>query len=207
MSPRKAAALRGAADDRTLRDHLVTTAQRLLADQGAATLTVRGIARAAGVADGVLYNHFPDKDALLAAAVRAHVDAAHRALGPLPAPGAATVERNLRAYLSAGLALHRAVLPVVAGLLATPAVLTRFTELPTDQPDWRILLARYLNGERELGRIAPDADTAAAAAVLVGICHDQVLATLLPGMSPHPVDADAVITTVLTGIAPRTERA
>ncbi|MFD7847824.1 TetR/AcrR family transcriptional regulator [Nocardia sp. NPDC059764] len=201
MSPRKAAALR--ATDDTLRDHLVATAQRLLADGSAATLTVRAIARAAGVADGVLYNHFPDKDALLAAAVRAHVDAAHRALGSLPAPGEATVAENLRIYLSAGLDLHRAVLPVFAGLLSTPAVLDRFADLPTDQPDWRVLLSGYLAGERRLGRLAPEADIAAAAAVLVGICHDRVLNAVLPGMSPPAVEPAAVVATLLDGIGPR----
>ncbi|MGV9666988.1 TetR/AcrR family transcriptional regulator [Nocardia niigatensis] len=203
MSPRKAAALRGADDDRNLRDHLVATAQRLLADQGAAGLTVRGIARAAGVADGVLYNHFPDKDALLAAALGAHVAAAHADLGPLPAPGTGTVHENLAVYLRAGLALHRAVLPVFAGLLASPSVLTRFAESEARGDDWRALLAAYLRAERDRGRLAPAADTAAATAMLVGICHDVVLTAVLPG-APHghaEVDVDAVITTLLAGIA------
>ncbi|MGW2664710.1 TetR/AcrR family transcriptional regulator [Nocardia tengchongensis] len=202
MSPRKAAALRATDDARTLRDHLVTTAQRLLAEGSAATLTVRAIARAAGVADGVLYNHFPDKDTLLATAVRAHVDEAQRALGPLPAPGEAAVAGNLGIYLRAGLDLHRTVLPVFASLLATPVVLTRFAELPAAHSDWRMLLSDYLTGEQRLGRIAPDADTTAAAAILVGICHDQVLGALLPGMSSPAVDPDAVVTTVLAGIGP-----
>ncbi|MFE3261404.1 TetR/AcrR family transcriptional regulator [Nocardia sp. NPDC059091] len=202
MSPRKAAALRGTDDDRNLRDHLVTTAQRLLADQGAPGLTVRAIARAAGVADGVLYNHFPDKDALLAAALGAHVTAAHAALGPLPAPGTATVRQNLATYLRAGLALHRAVLPVFAGLLSSPSVLTRFAESEAREADWRELLAAYLRAERDRARIAPTADIDAATAVLVGICHDTVLTALLPGASGSHVDVEAVVTTLLSGIAP-----
>lgn len=206
MSPRKAAALRGSPDEHGLRAHLVTTAQRLIADQGAAGLTVRAIARAAGVADGVLYNHFADKDDLLTAAVTAHVAAAHAALGDLPIPGAATVEQNLRTYLRAGLALHHAVLPVFAGLLATPAVLTRFAESEARDSDWRAQLTRYLSAEQELGRIAPAADIDAAAAILVGVCHDQVLTTLLSGTRARPprqLDIDAIIATLLTGIAPR----
>ncbi|MVU83190.1 TetR family transcriptional regulator [Nocardia sp. ET3-3] len=211
MSPRKAAALRGSDDG--LRDHLVATAQRLLAEQGAAGLTVRAIARAAGVADGVLYNHFSDKDELLAAAVGAHVAAAHADLGTLPAPGTATVRQNLAVYLRAGLTLHRAVLPVFAGLLATPAVLTRFAESRARDDDWRELLAAYLRAERDLGRLAPAADTAAATAVLVGICHDVVLTAMLPGATSPPggssvavdvdaVDVDAIVATLLAGIAP-----
>ncbi|WP_040807290.1 TetR/AcrR family transcriptional regulator [Nocardia concava] len=205
MSPRKAAALRGSDD--ALRDHLVTTAQRLIADQGAAGLTVRAIARAAGVADGVLYNHFSDKDELLAAAVGAHVAAAHAELGPLPEPGTSTVRANLVIYLRAGLALHRAVLPVFAGLLSTPAVLTRFAESEARDRDWREQLAAYLQAERDLGRLAPTADIAAATAVLVGVCHDAVLTTLLPGTTAPPttrpeIDVDAIVATLLVGIAP-----
>ncbi|MEC3958735.1 TetR/AcrR family transcriptional regulator [Nocardia sp. CDC153] len=201
MSPRKAAALRGS--DEALRDHLVTTAQRLLAEQGAAGLTVRAIARAAGVADGVLYNHFSDKDELLAAALGAHVAAAHAELGPLPAPGTATVRDNLTAYLRAGLALHRTVLPVFAGLLTAPAVLDRFAESEAREADWRELLATYLRAERDLTRLAPDTDIEATTALLVGICHDAVLTALLPGAPHTPVDPDAVITTLWAGIAPR----
>ncbi|APA97665.1 TetR family transcriptional regulator [Nocardia seriolae] len=200
MSPRKAAALRGTDD--ALRDHLVATAQRLLAEQGAAGLTVRAIARAAAVADGVLYNHFSDKDELLAAALSAHVAAAHADLGPLPAPGAATVRENLADYLRAGLALHHAVLPVFAGLLATPAVLDRFAESQERENDWRERLTGYLRAERDLTRLAADADIDAATAILVGICHDAVLTTVLPGAPSAPIDVEAVVTTLLTGIEP-----
>ena len=50
----------------------------------------------------------------------------------------------------------------------------------------------------------PGADIAAVAAILVGICHDEVLSALLPG-GPGPVRqprVDAVITTLLGGIGP-----
>ncbi|WP_067829588.1 TetR/AcrR family transcriptional regulator [Nocardia inohanensis] len=206
MSPRKAAALRDSADDRGLRDHLIATAQRLIAEQGAAGLTVRAIARTAGVADGVLYNHFADKDELLTAAVTAHAAAAHAALGPLPKPGSATVEQNLRAYLRAGLALHQAVLPVFAGLLASPAVLARFAESEARDNDWRAQLTRYLHAEQESGRIAPEAAVDAAAAMLVGVCHDRVLTVLLSGARPAPltaVDIESIVGTLLAGLGPR----
>ncbi|MEV6772968.1 helix-turn-helix domain-containing protein [Nocardia sp. NPDC051030] len=203
MSPRKAAALRDSDGERGLRDHLVITAQRLIAEQGAAGLTVRAIARAAGVADGVLYNHFADKEELLAEAVRAHVAAAHRDMGPLPAPGTATLEANLSAYLRAGLALHRSVVPVFAGLIATPAVLARIGEPGEGESHWRDDLANYLRAERDRGRLAADADIAAAVAVLVGVCHDEVLSAVLPGIPRAPAAIESVVTTLLDGIGPR----
>lgn len=201
MSPRKAAALRDRDDDRDLRGHLIATAEQLMVEQGAAGLTVRAIAQAAGVATGVLYNHFADKEELLAAALREHVDTVQGGLGPLPTPGTGEVETNLRTYLDRGLMLHRAILPVFAGLLAQPAVLARFAETEREGRDWRHRLGEYLRTERTLGRIAPDAHVDAAVAMLVGICHEQVLSALVPvpAVAPPP-STESVVTAVLDGI-------
>ncbi|WP_410582208.1 TetR/AcrR family transcriptional regulator [Amycolatopsis sp. lyj-108] len=203
MSPRKAAALRHTEDGRSLREHLIATAADLISASGTAELTVRAIARAAGVADGVLYNHFSDKEELLANALAEHVRRVEAGLDELPAPGSGTVEANLRAQLSYGLALHKEILPAFAGLLARPAVLARYGELGEGTETWRDRLAEYLCAEKELGRLAGDAQ--AAAAMLVGVCHETVLAGLLPHgpkVTTSP-GTEAVVTTVLEGIAAR----
>ncbi|HEX5405228.1 MAG TPA: helix-turn-helix domain-containing protein [Pseudonocardiaceae bacterium] len=202
MAPRKAAALRGADDGRSLREHLIATAERMISDRGTATLTVRAIAREAGVADGVLYNHFADKEDLLANALHAYVRTVERGLGVLPEPGASTVEANLRAHLAYGLALHKAILPAFTGLLTQPAVLTKFAELGDHGGDWRDKLLGYLRAERELGRLAADAQVDAAAAMLVGVCHQSVLSTLLPpGAESGTTTIQSVVTAALDGIA------
>ncbi|MGW4131216.1 TetR/AcrR family transcriptional regulator [Amycolatopsis japonica] len=203
MAPRKAAALRDTEDGRSLREHLIGTAADLISANGTAELTVRAIARAAGVADGLLYNHFTDKEELLADALAEHVRRVEAGLGELPAPGSATVEANLRAQLAYGLALHKEILPAFAGLLARPAVLARFGELAGDGETWRDHFAGYLRAEKELGRL--DGDVDAAAAMLVGVCHGSVLTALLPhgprvATSPS---VKAVVKTVLEGIAVR----
>ncbi|HEX4701219.1 MAG TPA: helix-turn-helix domain-containing protein, partial [Pseudonocardiaceae bacterium] len=125
-----------------------------MAERGTAGLTVRTIARAAGVADGLLYNHFADKEELLATAPRAHVVTVEQDLGALPDPGAETVEANLRAYLAHSLAMHQAVLPAFVGLIGQPGVLARFGELDEHGEN---RLTGYLRGEQEVGRIAADA--------------------------------------------------
>lgn len=94
------------------------------------------------------------------------------------------------------------MLPVFAGLLATPAVLDRFAESQERENDWRERLTGYLRAERDLTRLAADADIDAATAILVGICHDAVLTTVLPGAPSAPIDVEAVVTTLLTGIEP-----
>ncbi|RAY14724.1 TetR/AcrR family transcriptional regulator [Actinomadura craniellae] len=208
MSPRKAAVLRG--DDRSLREHLIATAERMLAEHGTAGLTVRAIAREAGVADGVLYNHFADKEELLAHALRAHVRAVERELGTLPEPGSGDLAANLRAYIRYGTALHRAIFPALAGALASPGLLASFTRADGSGDDWRDRLVHYLRAERDLGRLAPDARVEAAAEMIVGVCHETVLTLLIHGASrehhPEQVSAqrtDDLVTAVLNGIAPR----
>ncbi|OLF06012.1 TetR family transcriptional regulator [Actinophytocola xinjiangensis] len=199
MAPRKAAALRDG--DRSLREHLIDTAERMIADHGTSGLTVRAIAREAGVADGVLYNHFTDKEELLANALLAHIDTVEGGLEPLPKPGTASVEANLTAYLAHGLALHEAILPAFVGLANQPAVLARFSDL-TGGHQWRDHLTSYLDSEQTLGRITPDAEPEVAAALLVGICHETVLSMMLshtPRATATP-SVESVISTVLKGI-------
>lgn len=199
MAPRKAAALKQ--NDRSLRDHLIGTAEQMISELGTAGLTVRAIARQAGVADGVLYNHFRDKEELLANALLAHVRTVQRGLPELPIPGEGPIEANLTIHLNYGLALHKAILPAFAGLTGQPAVLARFAELGEHGENWRDRLAAYLRAEQTLGRLAADAETDAATAMIVGICHESVLSGLLPHAVPaaHPC-AESVISAVLNGI-------
>ncbi|HSZ40738.1 MAG TPA: helix-turn-helix domain-containing protein [Trebonia sp.] len=210
MSPRKAAALRDAGDGQSLREHLITTAERMIASRGTAALTVREIAREAGVADGVLYNYFDSKETLLAHAVAAHLATIEAGLGDLPVPGEGDVAANLGAHVRYGIALHRALLPVMAGLGPQAEVASQFAGLIAPGANWRERLLEYLRAERDLGRLASGAPVDTAAAMIVGVCHEMVLTFLLPGgegkvMSAEPPDADAIAAVILEGIRDRPE--
>ncbi|WP_336216142.1 TetR/AcrR family transcriptional regulator [Nonomuraea sp. LPB2021202275-12-8] len=208
MSPRKPAAL---GDSETLPAHLVAAAERLIASQGAAGLTVRAIAREAQVADGVLYNHFADKEELIALALHAHVRTVEQSLPALPAEaGSGELEDNLRTYVTYGLALHLAIIPAFAGLLSRPTVLTRFAELENPVAQGRGLraeLAAYLRAEQTLGRLSATADPDAAATMIVGACHELILPHLFHGTPAAEIEfppgfADHLVATCLRGIAP-----
>lgn len=97
--------------EQDLREYLIATAARLIAERGTAGLSVRDIARAAQVADGVLYNYFEDKDDLLVHALLAHVRAAQSGVEPMPGPGTGTVAGNLALFIDRGLAVLRRVTP------------------------------------------------------------------------------------------------
>ncbi|MDF5756372.1 TetR/AcrR family transcriptional regulator [Spongiactinospora sp. TRM90649] len=208
MSPRRAAAL---GDGETLRGHLVAAAERLLARQGAAGLTVRAIAKEAQVADGVLYNHFGDKEELIAQALHAHVASVARSLPDLPStPGQGDLAVNLRAYVDYGVALHRAILPAFAGLVAQPGVLARFAMIDNPLGRGRGLkgvLTEYLQGEQALGRVAPTASPEAAATMIVGACHELIMPHLFHGVAPSDIEvppdfAARLVATCLGGVAP-----
>jgi AcrR family transcriptional regulator len=209
MAPRRASALRGG--DQSLRDHLIAAAEHLMVRRGTAGLTVRDIAREAQVADGVLYNHFADKEDLLSQALHAHVRSVERSLGELPVrAGAGLVEDNLRTFVTRGLALHAAILPAFAGLLAQPKVLTRFAGLPNPMAGGQGLktyLAGYLSAEQRLGRVAAGADPEMAATMIIGACHEVILPNLLSGTAAADIEvpegfADDLVATAMTGLAP-----
>lgn len=215
MSPRKAAAVPGS---ESLPAHLIATAERLIARHGAAGLTVRAIAKEAGVADGVLYNHFADKEELIARALLAHVRTVERSLPALPdGSGEGDLETGLRAYVDYGVALHLAILPAFAGLLAQPGVLARFAELGggpgllqkhAEGPEGlRGALTRYLRAGQAAGKVAARADAEAAATMVVGACHELILPHLFAGtpageIRVPPGFTDRLVTTCLSGIAP-----
>jgi AcrR family transcriptional regulator len=211
MSPRRPAVLRGSDPDTTLRAHLVATAADLLAERGSTGLTVREIARTAGVADGALYNHFEDKEELLAEALHRHVSSVMTAIHELPEPGSATVEENLITFVRRGLDVLSRVLPAFGGFLTQPTVILRLRRLfETEQGPAPLpgVLGDYLLAEQRLGRVAADADPRAAGVLLIGACHDLVLPRVLLDPTDLTVDVPddlvvSLVRTVLHGILPR----
>jgi AcrR family transcriptional regulator len=225
MSPRKPAVLR---DDsgQNLRDYLIATAARLIDQRGSAGLAVRDIAREAQVADGVLYNYFEDKEDLLVHALLAHVgNVMNSAPQLLPAPGEGTVAENLQAFIDGGIATLLRVTPAFAGLIGQPKVLARFHAMVGGDPafdpasadggaagrddgeagrdDGRglpDLLTAYLRGEQRLGRIRPGVDIDAAAALIIGAMHGQILPRMLFTPQGSPVTIPPGLSARLTGI-------
>jgi AcrR family transcriptional regulator len=230
MSPRKPAALRGD-DSPGLREHLIATAASLIAERGTAGLAVRDIARAAQVADGVLYNYFEDKEDLLAHALLTHVAAVMSSRPPMPAAGAGTVAGNLEQFIGSGLATLAQVVPAFVGLLPQPKVLARFHAMVGGDPAFGAgetsgvgpaggppagdggaeglpaMLARYLRAEQELGRVGPAADIDAAAKLVVGAMHGEVLPGALFSpqgrpAAPPPDLPGRLAAAALAGLAP-----
>ena len=211
MSPRRAKAVGGRVGDdpaTALREHLIDVTEGLLARGPIAAITTRDIARAAEVSDGVLYNYFDDKTALiLAALVRRYRRLAQRFYETLPEAGSASVEENLVAFARGLLDLLVEAMPTIAGLLTEPVLLHRlFEEIHRDELSPQNMQARlgdYLRDEQRIGRL-PAADVAPVGTLLMGAVVVMALGSSfapLPNRAALEDDLGPIVATILRGLA------
>jgi AcrR family transcriptional regulator len=192
---------------RDVRERLFDAAERVLVRDGPKALTTRAVTTEAGCANGVLHRHFDDFDDFLAEFV---LDRIHRmapqAAALAESAGTGTVADNLTNALTA---LFSSVAVAIVPLItfrdelrarlrqAWPAGVPVLTEAAT-------MLAAYLAAERDLGRIAADADVDTLAPTLIGAGH-----LLFADRKGTPPDAAAVrktVTTVLAGVVQGPQR-
>jgi AcrR family transcriptional regulator len=163
------------------RERLVAAAEQVLQRDGVAGLTTKAVARAAGRSEGSIYNHFGDRVELIMAVIDARLPEFVVVLASL-VPGRGTVTANLERVARAGMTFERAMLPVVGGLAANPELLARFKAVmvPADKGPHRPHrgITAYLEGEKGLGRLASDADSAALALLLIGSWREAVFQEL-----------------------------
>src|ERR1039457_5790347 len=187
---------------RDAREQLSGAAERVLLRDGPSALTSRAVTTEAGCAKGVLQRHFADFDAFLAELVLdriARIDDQAAALSA--SAGTGTVAGKLTGAL---MALFGSVaVAIVALIISRDELLTRLRQArPAGVPvlaDATAMIASYLTIERELGRIAADADVDTLAPVLIGAGH-----LLFAGREGTPPEAGAVrkvVTTVIAGVA------
>jgi AcrR family transcriptional regulator len=159
---------------RDARQQLFGAAERVLLRAGPSALTSRAVTAEAGVAKGVLHRHFADFDAFLAEFVLDRVERLDPQAAALrQAAGTATVAGNIAGALTA---VYGSVAVAIVALVdfrdelrarlreAWPAGVPVLTEA-------MVMIADYLAAERDLGRIAADADVETLGAVLMGAGH------------------------------------
>lgn len=143
------------------------------------------IASAAGVAEGTLFRAFPDKEALISAAVDAALDARD-------------TQRALAA-VDPGLPLPQLLLEVVTILQRDYVDTWRILRhLPPSQ-EWAAAqevpeLVELLSGHRKALRVPPRRAAAQTAAVTLALSHPSIY----PG---GPAPADQIVTLLLEGVS------
>ena len=194
------------------RAQLVDAAERVLRTRGLARATTKEIAREAGLAEGTLYLHFADKLDLVRAVHEKLLPAFIEVVSHLPGrAGTRTVEANLTELARSALRLYHDVLPLGSSLFADPELLRRFRALLAERGGgphraWEPVVA-YLEAEQALGRVAPEADPAAATLLLLGACQQLVFVELMSGpetlpFRDRPDPAAELVATLLAGLGP-----
>lgn len=192
------------------RGRLIEATLAVVREQGYAHTTVRAIATAAGVAEGTLYRHFPDKAALFFAAVVERHAPVMAWVGELPArAGQNTVQENLTECLRRLSVLQADVVPLELAILADPelarqrarAVPAPGGPLPGPAGD----VAAYLAAEQQLGRVRSDVDPTHLAVVVLATLLGLVLApgplAPLEGDDGDPALIDIAVRLLLDGMA------
>lgn len=170
------------------RERILDAARQVLLDRGMSRATTREIARAAGVSEGSLYNHFESKEALFLALLKELPGDFVQVVSRLPSrAGEGTVRECLDELAAAALAHYRQTLPMGSSILTDAALLERHRALLREQgagphrPNQA--LAAYLRAEQTAGRVRADIDPDTASYLLLGACLQYVYWTTFMGES------------------------
>jgi AcrR family transcriptional regulator len=153
------------ADARRNRSRILEAAETAFAEEGLG-VPVDEIARRAGVGAGTLYRHFPTKEALFEAVIRAHLEGLvekARSLAGSDRPGSALFE--FLGYLAQEGASKRNLVDALAG--AGVDIKARLAE-PKQQLDgsMQVLLERA----QDAGEVRPDVILADLVGLVMGAC-------------------------------------
>jgi AcrR family transcriptional regulator len=167
-----------------MRERIIAAAIDVIADRGIAAATTKEIARAAGVSEGSLYNHFSNKTALIGATMGELAGGIRNAMTALFAGvGTGPIEESLTAVAEAIIAFYRRILPVNGPVLGDPDMRA---QIRRDMPEVGVgplrgheALTGYFTAEQSAGRVAPDARPPYLAALLIGACHQYAFLTLM----------------------------
>ena len=188
-----------------LRDALVRSAVELLRAEGPDALTLRGVARAAGVSQAAPYRHFADRRALVAAVAEAGFRRMHAAMleAVQSAPGTQGFKAVAVAYVRFGHE-HPAEYRIMFG-----PELGHQDDLPELQATSRAVLEFVAEGVRGLqaaGLVVPG-DAGMIAAALWSMLHGLVMLSLDGQIAGVTTSLDELVETTTTlmrlGMAPR----
>ena len=179
------------------REQLFDAAERILLRDGPNALTSRAVTSEAGFAKGVLHRHFADFDAFLAELTEDRIARIEHQAAALR-DSAGTVAGNLTGALTD--LFGSVAVAIVALIISRDNLRARLRQArPSGVPllaEATHMIASYLTAERDLGRIAADADVDTLAPRLIGTGH-----LLFAARDSAPPDPEAVTKVVVAAIA------
>lgn len=191
--------------DRT-RAKLIEATLAVVAEAGYAHASTRAIATAAGVSEGTIYRHFPDKASLFFAAALEPNASVLDGLAGLPAlAGQRTVADNLAKVLARLAELQERVIPLEIAVLSDPELAAQRRSAAVAAGDILVgppqAIAVYLREEQRLGRIRPELDPAEVAILLLATLFGLAVTANMTGQTVDGARIEAAVTTFVQGIA------
>lgn len=180
---------------------IVAAAEALLREKGLAGVTTRAIAERVPCSEGAIYVHFEDRLALILAVLEESLPEMLVPLHELKDKiGLDTVEANLAIALGGLVQFHQRVMVMMCSLIGEPELKARFRQSLAGQgrgPERGVAtLARYIEEEKALGRVAARVDAKQAAKALMAGSFFHVFTEQLLG-GEEPMDAKELVAMVL----------
>ncbi|MEZ0090473.1 TetR/AcrR family transcriptional regulator [Streptacidiphilus sp. EB129] len=177
-----------------MRERILAAAVDVVTERGIAAATTKEIARAAGVSEGSLYNHFGNKTELIGATMAELAGGVRDAmLDLLGRVGAGTVEDNLVGAAEAVIGFYGRLLPVTGSVYGDPVMLAQIRREMPEQGLGPLrgheALIGYLGAEQRAGRIAAELRPPDLAAALLGSCQQYAFLVML--VEPEQLTAAA----------------
>jgi AcrR family transcriptional regulator len=181
-----------------MRERILTAAREVMLAKGLVRATTKEIARAAGVSEGTLYNHFTNKEELFLCTLSELPSGFVMLIRGLhERVGSATVNSVLAEVGRSALGFYGEAVPMGASFFADPELLARHRELLQQRGAGpqraNEAVASYLRAEQRLGRVRGDADPEAAAYMLLGAIYQYVYWRQFLGRPDQPDASDRFI--------------
>ena len=197
------------ATQKPARVRILDAAHALMLSVGLAKATTKEIAKAAGCSEAALYKYFASKEELFISVLAERLPRLTPLLRSLAAePGRHSLEDNLTEIARQAALFYEQSFPIAASLYAETQLKRRHDEalrrLGSGPHKPIEALDAYLRAEQTVGRVRPDADTFAAASLLLGACAQRAFAYEAAGTGARPpVDefAPRLARTLLGGIS------
>lgn len=201
---------RPTAKSATTREHLLSTAAQLIAEVGLARFSTRLLAERAGVAEGTLYHHFPDKRALVTECIGAKALLFSATVAELPLKvGLGEVSTHLEEIGRAALRFFDDAIVTMCAVMSDSAALEGHREFM--QAAWKARgtgpdaelqrIAAYLAAEQRLGRVHPQADAATIADLLISSMTARAMKDTISGRRRSQAESDAHVRRVVATLS------
>ena len=187
----------------TMRERILDAAMAVVLSKGVTAATTKRIAAEAGVAEGSLYNHFPDKARLLVQLVLERMPGIRPIFERLEADAAARpLEERLSEALVDMVGFYAAALPILGGIASDPQLLQEcrlsFGRDGSGPQRAHEKLAAILAAEQTHGRLDPKADSTALAFLLIGACTEYAMLSQILGKAPGGVGPEDHVSRIMS---------